>query len=288
MMASPPVKDYRFIQALRPFSFAVALVACSCGLTLAWLDGAREPGLMALVLCGGVLLQAGVNLINDYADLTHLPELSILQRQRIVRNYRLGLVCFVLAALIGIGFAWQVGERFLLLCSVGLMGALGYTLQPINYKGRGLGVVLVFWLMGVLMVVGSYTAVTGQWNIVLVPLSVPVSLLVSLLLLSNELRDLEADQQQGIQTLAVRCGYVVASRFYIGLLVATLVTQVLLALLLRQPWMLLPLLVLLRVPRLLALLRQPAGQRHQLTPATGQLLLVFGLLFNAGLLLGYA
>ena len=47
---------------------------------------------------------------------------------------------------------------------LGLVGGYGYTAPPLQYKYHALGVPLVFLLMGPLMVVGAYFAVTGVWS----------------------------------------------------------------------------------------------------------------------------
>jgi 1,4-dihydroxy-2-naphthoate octaprenyltransferase len=278
---------YKFNQALRPFSFAVALVACGVGLSLAWVDGGQEPIKILLVLLGGILLQAGVNLINDYSDLSDNLVLTPIQILAIKRNFRIGLICFLIATCIGSWFVYQVGFSFLVLCLVGLLGALGYTLKPVNYKSRGLGVVLVFWLMGVLMVVGSYLAVAGQWNSDVVLCSIPISLLVSLLLLSNELRDFESDRKAHIQTLVVRIGYAKGSLLYKLIISVVALNVILLAWWFNQFWLLSALLAFFLVPGLFGLLQVDAAKRGPLTSGSGRLLLVFGMLFNLSLLFGF-
>lgn len=272
---------YSFLHALRPFSFPVALTTCLIGLTTAWQADELIPLNAALVLLGGLLLQAGVNLINDYSDLAQLrqqPGAGQLALQ-VQRNFAWGLGCFLAAVPIGFYLVLDRSFDLLWLFVVGLVGALGYTLKPLNYKARGLAVVLVFWLMGVLMVSGSYVAAGGLLNRDILLLSVPISLLVSLLLLSNELRDYEADQAEGLKTLTVRIGYRAAQGLFYLLLLATLVWSLGLTWggLLAQPWWLLAALPFgLRLHRYLTL---PAGARRVLTPATGQLVMVFGLLF---------
>jgi 1,4-dihydroxy-2-naphthoate octaprenyltransferase len=101
---------------------------------------------------------------------------------------------------------------------VGFIGGYFYTGEPFNYKRRGLGVVFVFFLMGVLMVAGSYWATTGMLSLPVIWASIPVSILVSLILLTNELRDFEADARHGIRTLSVRTGYPAAVGLYLALL----------------------------------------------------------------------
>ncbi|WP_372741722.1 prenyltransferase [Neptunomonas sp.] len=279
---------YKFSHALRPFSFAVALVACGAGVSLAWVEGWRNPASILLVFLGGVLLQAGVNLINDYADLSEKSALKATQADAIKRNFQIGIGCFIVAAGIGIWFVYQIGFAFFVLCIGGLAGALGYTLKPVNYKTRGLGVVLVFWLMGVLMVLGSYLALTGHWNTNVIWFSIPVSLLVSLLLLSNELRDYEADKHATIQTLVVRLGYQKGILIYKALVAAVGLSVMLLAWRFNQPWLLSGLLSFVFLPRLIDLLQADASERGPLTSGSGQMLMVFGVLYNLSLLFGFS
>ncbi|MBR9827254.1 MAG: prenyltransferase [Oceanospirillales bacterium] len=276
---------YAFIRALRPFSFPVAGVTCLIGIVLAAKQVPINPLEALMVLIGGVLLQAGVNLINDYTDIALLRQQpgSAALIAAIRRNFRSGMLCFLLAAAIGFHFVIQQGVGFLLLCVLGLAGALGYTVSPVNYKSRGLGVVLVFWLMGVFMIAGSAVALGAPLTVALVLQAVPVSLLVSLLLLSNELRDHESDCRDGLQTLTVRIGYAASVKLYFGLLAAAYVMLALLLLLGVLPgafWVLLSLPLALKPVRLL---RAPAELRAPLTPATARLLLGFGVLFCVAL-----
>ena len=114
---------YSFARALRPFSFPVALITCLVGIVSA----SEQPGfsypLALLIILGALLLQAGVNLINDHADLQHLK--NSIARGRVVRNFRLGLSFFLLAAAIGIYLSSYAGLGLLVFLLAGLAGALG-------------------------------------------------------------------------------------------------------------------------------------------------------------------
>jgi 1,4-dihydroxy-2-naphthoate octaprenyltransferase len=274
---------YQFWRALRPFSFTVALVICLTGITSAAVSTVIDPCAAVLVLLAGLLLQAGVNLINDYADRHQVRRETLpgmdgtLALRRIGYNFNAGLCCFLLAAVIGLYLVSRAGLPLLWLALVGIVGALGYTLEPINYKRRGLGVVLVFWLMGVLMVAGSYYAVSGELSATVLWQSLPVSLLTSLLLLSNELRDYEADRAAGIRTLTVRIGYTQAGRLYIAGIAGAFASAAALWLSgsLSSLWPLLPALLCLKAP--LVLINRPSEQRTPITPLTGRLFLVFGI-----------
>lgn len=215
---------YRFTVALRPFSLPVALVTCSLGVTAAMQLQTIDTLTALLVLLAGLLLQAGVNLINDHADLKNpvsIQQLSTTDITRITHNYHFGWACFTVCAIIGLYLTYQTNLFLLALAIIGGLGAIFYTTEPIHYKRRGLGVVLVFFLMGVLMVYGACFAVTGQHNIGAIYISIPVSFLTSALLLSNELRDYASDHREGLKTLTVRWGLGNAKRLYIVLIICS-------------------------------------------------------------------
>ncbi len=281
-MSARPADKTAFFLALRPFSLIVALATCGLGVSLAWLDGARDSWLAGLVLFNGLLLQIAVNLINDQRDIDS-ERFDDAQKAAIRRNTRIGYAAMTLAVLIGLYLVSLRGWPLLLLGMVGVFGAWGYTGGRINYKSRGLGILLVFLLMGVLLIGGAYYVVAGGYNLRVFWLSLPFSLLSSLLLLSNELRDYEADLAEGIRTLSVRLGYEFGVRLYYGLSAAIYLLSVLLyrAGLLQGLWLLLVTAVALWQP--LKLLRAPPSLRRRLTPLTGRLYLLFGLAFIGSL-----
>lgn len=274
---------YRFRHALRPFSFSVALVVCLTGILAAYAETTPSTVHAVLILLGGLLLQAGVNLINDYSDLPHLGEGQQLQQRQILFNFNAGLSCFLSAAAIGVYLIWHTGLELLLLALLGLIGALGYTLEPINYKRRGLAVFMVFWLMGVLMVAGSYYILSQQLNLRILLVAVPVSLYTALLLLSNEIRDFEADRRLGVATLTVRIGFARAVLLYKLMLVAIVVSTLLCGLIWSY-WLWLALLALPVMLQPIRWINLPAETRWPLTPGTGRAFLCFGLLYALALL----
>ncbi|MES9946273.1 MAG: prenyltransferase [Candidatus Thiodiazotropha sp.] len=192
-------KKYTFLGALRPFSLVVAVATCGLGVSLALIDNAQDAWLAWLVLFTGLLLQIAVNLVNDAPDLAN-PDLDRLSRENIRRNHKLGWMIMLLAIILGLYMVSIRGWPLFLLGLAGVAGAWGYTGGKVNYKQRGLGIVLVFLLMGVLLIGGSYYVLSGLYTWKVFWLSLPFSLLSSLLLLSNELRDYESDREAGIET----------------------------------------------------------------------------------------
>ncbi|MCG7953948.1 MAG: prenyltransferase [Candidatus Thiodiazotropha endolucinida] len=282
LVIQPMSGKYSFIGAMRPFSLVVAIATCGLGVSLALIDQAVDGRLAWLVLLTGVLLQVAVNLINDTPDLqTH--GLTPTQRQAIRRNARVGWGVMLLAIVLGLYMVTIRGWPLLLLGLVGVAGAWGYTGGKVNYKQRGLGILLVFLLMGVLLIGGSYYVLTGIYTVEVLWLSLPFSLLSSLLLLSNELRDYEADREAGIRTLIVRIGYRSGVKLYY--LLASLIYLVSALLYWTQ---MLPGIVMLLVTSIaligpLNLLTANASQRRRLTPLTGRFYLLFGATYLATL-----
>ena len=98
---------------------------------------------------------------------------------------------------------------------------------------------------------------------------------MSLLLLSNEIRDLEKDAARGMKTLSVKIGYNRAVGLYWLLIAAAYGISALLVMageLALSPWLLLPLPLLPLLKRYLS----ADDDRAPLTPWTGRFLLLFG------------
>ena len=275
-----PLEHYRFAHALRPFSLVVGLVGAILGGLIALQEGFGSYNLLALIVVGAVLSQAGINLVNDLEDLGlfagKLPEQA---RKAIRVNAAVGFVCFAVALMIGVFFVVREGWPLFWLVLFNALLALNYNLGPINFKRRGLALLQVFVQMGVMLVLGAYMAMGGEPEWKVVWLSLPVSVLVSLLLLSNELRDFSKDAKNGLNTLSVRVGYARAVRLFwvmTGLAFAIAVVLFVSGILAQIAWLFVPLLLL---PPFVGLLY--AEDRDRLTPLTGRFFMVFGLAYLA-------
>src|SRR5207245_9257413 len=81
------------------------------------------------------------------------------------------------------------------------------------------GIPLVFLLMGPLMVIGSFYAVSGLFDFRAVAASIPVGLLVAAILHGNEWRDISEDARAGAKTFSVQAGRAAAHWLYVALVV---------------------------------------------------------------------
>lgn len=220
-------------EIVRPFAYTASVIPIAAGGAVAWVDGmfAWLPFLAALV--GGVLLHTGTNVINEIYDVRQgidtitSPRAShaiVKGRMSERQAYGVALGAFALAVVVGLYLVWLRGPAIVVLGLIGLVAGYTYTAPPFQYKYRALGVPLVFLLMGPLMTVGSYFAVTGQWSFEALVVSVPVGLLVAAILHGNEWRDISEDTRAGIVTLSSRIGRDWAHYGYIGLVLGAYIT----------------------------------------------------------------
>jgi 1,4-dihydroxy-2-naphthoate polyprenyltransferase len=275
-------------KALRMPSLVIAGFSCALGVVLAYHDGRGDLLNSIAVILAGLALQAGVNLVNDFFEFRQKRVDDKISGYGFSRGDRefleiliflVGLAFFGFTGLAGLFLAWRSGWPILLFGLVGWIGGFFYTGEPLNYKRRGLAVTIVFFLMGVIMIAGAYFAVAGAFSWDSVLSAVPVSFLISLILLANELRDFEADTRFGIRTLAVRIGYRRAVIVYCALLASAYVSPTILSAVggfphLRFIYFALP----AALPPFLFMPRS-AGQRNGIIPFVMLHHLVYGFLY---------
>jgi 1,4-dihydroxy-2-naphthoate octaprenyltransferase len=286
-------------EILRPFAYTASVIPVLAGGALAVVDGAFSLVPFLAALAGAVLLHSGTNIVNEIYDVRQgidtitSPRAShAIVKGRITERaaFVAAGVAFLLAVIVGVYLVSLRGPAIVALGLLGLVGGWGYTAPPLQYKYRALGVPLVFVLMGPLMVVGSYFAVTGAWSISALILSVPVGLLVAAILHGNEWRDISEDTRAGIVTLSSRLGKEWAHYGYVALILGAYIT-----LGLAVAFRLLPpatLLAILSLPFLAQVMRSAelgaSGQARAIAMIdlqTARLHLAFGALLVLGVLL---
>lgn len=286
-------------EILRPFAYTASVIPVLAGGALAFVDNAFSfwPFLAALV--GGVLLHSGTNIVNEVYDVRQgidtitSPRAShaIVKGRMTERSALLTAgLAFLLAIAVGVYLIALRGPAIVVLGLIGLVAGWGYTAPPLQYKYHALGVPLVFVLMGPLMVVGSYFAITGTWSGSALVLSIPVGCLVAAILHGNEWRDISEDTRAGIVTLSSRIGKEWAHYSYMGLILGAYIS-----LGLAVAFRLLPpatLLAILSLPFLAQVVRSAelgaTGQARAIAMIdlqTARLHLAFGALLVLGVLL---
>jgi 1,4-dihydroxy-2-naphthoate octaprenyltransferase len=220
-------------EVVRPFAYTASVIPVAAGGALAWADGRFDMLPFVLALVGAVALHSGTNIVNEIYDVRQgidtitSPRAShaILKGRIGERDaFRVAMLFFGLAVAVGLALAYLRGWPIVALGLIGLAGGYFYTAPPFQYKFHALGVPLVFLLMGPLMTVGAYFAVTGIWSVTALWLSLPIGLLVAAILHGNEWRDVSEDTRAGITTLSSRLGRDFAHYAYLAMTLGAYIT----------------------------------------------------------------
>ncbi len=282
--------------ASRPWSFAMTAISVSVGACLGAIEGGFSWTLFLVTLVATILLHAATNLINDYYDVksgVDTPEASTAQyRPHPLVEGKLNAEAVRLAAYllyaasisIGIYLASTRGWELLWIGVIGAFGSLTYTAPPLKYKYSALGEISVFLMWGPLMVAGSYFVQRQVFSMDVLLISIPFGVLVALVLLANNIRDISHDHDKGILTLAIVLGHDKSLILYAILVMASYLGIVLMAII--GPLHPGSLIVLMSVPLAWKLLHQMLQEVPADADArTAQLDTAFGILLVISLIL---
>lgn len=232
-MTTPPPEEISarraWMLAARPKTLPAAVSPVFVGTALALHDGAFRPLPALAALAGALLLQVGVNLANDYFDHVHgidqpdrtgpvrVTQSGLIAPERV----RLGMFLVLgLAALIGVYLIVVGGWPVLAIGLASILAALAYSAGPYPLASHGLGDLAVFVFFGPVAVIGTYYVQALQVTPLAALMAVPPGLLITAILVVNNLRDITTDRRAGKRTLAVRLGEQGSRVEYIVLLAA--------------------------------------------------------------------
>lgn len=284
-----------WLLAARPRTLPAAAAPVLVGCAVAAYEGVFRPLPALAAFLVGLLLQIGANISNDYFDFKkgadtseRIGPLRVTQAGLLTPRQVIGgmVVVFGAAALIGIYLIWVAGLPALILGVVAILSALAYTGGPYPLAYHGWGEVFVLLFFGLAAVCGTYFVQAGTLSMAALWSSLPVGLLAMAILTVNNLRDIATDRASGKHTLAVRLGEsgaVLEYDVWVGLAYGVMIAGVTGGILPAGA-----LLSLLSLPLAVRLMRQVAHTRgralNALLAKTGQLELLFALLYAAGLL----
>ena len=283
----------------RPFSLTASAVPVLFGTTLALRDGAFAWGPFLAMFFGSLLIQAATNMFNEFYDEQRGLDTartvgiagSIVQGRMHARAVLVGaLFCYTLALFLGIYLIVVGGWPILVLGCLCALGGYLYSAgpRPIAYTPASEAAVFLF--MGVLIVAIAYAVQAGAFPLYVPLAALPIGGPVAAILLANNIRDMRSDRRGGRRTLPIVVGREVGVLIYRALLLeAHVAVGALMA------FGVVPLecaLVLLSVTPALRLWRDIALNTtpERLDPVvkrTAGLHLRFGLLYTAGVLLGW-
>lgn len=282
--------------ATRPWSFTMSLISVTVGTLIAAEEGQIFWGWFVLVCIGIIFFHATANVYNDYFDTRYKVDqpdspTALYRPQPILTGMftpsqllKEAISLNIITVIIGLILSFS---RTFIVFWIGLIGffaCLFYTASPIKFKYRAWGEFFVFLMWGPLMFEGAYAVQRQALSLKAFYVSIPFGILVALVLLANNIRDIEYDSRQGIKTIGILLGSK-RSFFLYGILIVVsylyLIFMVVFGLL--TPW---TLLVLLSFPKALYLMKDFMKRIPEAADAiTAQLNTIFGLLLIFALIL---
>lgn len=209
---------------------------------------------LSFAVLGLLLLQVAVNLFNDVGDYLKLIDLpttpggsGVIQAGWLT-TYQVktaAVVCLILGSGFGIPALVNAPLPILICGLLAVIGVLGYSGKPFNFKYRAMGDVFVFLLCGPILTIGLSYAALGQLAEGVVFLGAYFGFAATTILNANNISDITIDSERGATTFASVLGFRNAIKLQVLYYVAAyaslfmLVTQTHLGILL--PLLLLPL-----------------------------------------------
>jgi 1,4-dihydroxy-2-naphthoate octaprenyltransferase len=280
-----------WVEAIRPRTLPASLApvlvgTAAAGTFIAW------RFIAALVVA--VSLQVAVNLANDLFDAQR--GIDGPDRTGPRRAIASGLVsstamkaaiaaALLVAAAAGSALTAVVGPELLIVGLLSIGAALAYSGGPRPYASSGLGEVFVFVFFGLVATTGSAYVQDEALSQLASVAAIPVGMLITAILVVNNLRDIPTDEAAGKRTLAVRLGASRTRRLYQSLVVVALIYTVIVAAVADS---FMPLIALIAVPfavRPVMTVLSDATGRELIEPlsATARLALIHAALLAVGL-----
>jgi 1,4-dihydroxy-2-naphthoate octaprenyltransferase len=283
-----------WVLASRPATLTVAFVPVLVGSAVAQVAGGFRPGPAAAALFGSFMIQIAANFANDVFDAekgadTHErlgPTRAVQSGLLTPRQVRIGmLVTIALATIAGLYLTAVGGYPIVIIGVLSVLSGMAYTGGPYPLGYNGLGDIFVMAFFGFVAVCGTAYVQLGSVPQLAWLASVPVGAIATAVLVVNNVRDRSTDVKAGKRTLAVRFGRRFGVIEYVVLFALAYAAPIVaLVAFHRSPWVLLPLLTLPIAAKLARTLATTEGAALNVCLAsTAKLLLVYGVLFSAGL-----
>jgi len=285
--------------ATRPRTLPAAIAPVVLGSAIAIADKSFVwlPAVAALIVA--LLLQIGVNLANDYFD--YLKGIDTQDRLGPVRVTQSGLIptkqvkagmilTLTLSLIPGIYLLTVGGLPVFIIGLACICAALAYSGGPFPLASHGLGDLFVFIFFGLIAVGGTYYVQALHLTPLVWLMGVIEGLLITAILVVNNLRDIQSDRQTGKRTLAVIIGDRGSRVEYVLLLAGAYAIPMILWLSgWMSAWVMLPIFSLPLALSLMRFIWKSSGGSvlNQALAHTAKLTLIYSLLLSVGLILSF-
>lgn len=207
---------------LRPHTLTASFVPVFVGTMLAYIDGSIHIPLFLAMLIASMLIQSATNMFNEYYDFTRGldNEESVGIGGTIVRDgisaktvLRLALIFFGGAMLLGVYICFASSWWIAVIGLACMLFGYLYTGGPLPIAYTPLGELSSGFLMGTVIIGISYFIQTLTITGPVILVSIPVAIFIGSIMMSNNIRDLDGDKENGRKTIAILLGRKNAIRF---------------------------------------------------------------------------
>jgi len=286
-------------QLTRPHTLTAGFVPVFLGTALALHYKHLNVSLFIAMLIASLLIQAATNMFNEYYDYKRGldNEKSVGIGGAIVRNgvhpktvLKLAFAFFGIAILLGVYICMNTTWWIAVIGTVCMLIAYFYTGGPYPIAYTPFGEFLSGFFMGVIIVLISFYIQVGEITPDSILISIPIMILIGAIMLSNNIRDLNGDKENGRKTVAILIGRKKAINLLAAMFTISYVWII--AFILfggATPWLLL---ILISIPKPITAVKGFIGKTEpiQMVPAmkaTAQTNTFFGLLLSIGLVIAH-
>ncbi len=222
-----------WLKQIRAPFLILSIVLVLIGVGFAYQEGYSNLLHTVFLLTGVISAHISVNLFNEYSDFktgidSHTTPTpfsggsGMLQKSATTPKQvkTVAYITLIIGGVIGLYFSLISGWLIIILMLSGALAIRFYTSHLCHFL---LGEFSAGLTLGTFVVLGSFYALSGHVNAVVIWISIPAGILTFLLLFLNEFPDKEADMLGGRHHLIIHFGTKIASIIYIVALIITFI-----------------------------------------------------------------
>ncbi len=283
-----------WLSAVRPKTLPAAAGPVIIGFALAYREGLHHFPSVFLAALVALLIQAGTNMVNDYADFkkgtdteTRVGPVRVTQAGLITPGrMKAGmLVVLILIIIFSIPLILRGGVPILIIGVLSIISGILYTAGPFPLGYNGLGDIFVLIFFGPVATAGTYYVQTLELSLNSVLAGLGPGLISVAILSINNLRDYENDKTAGKNTLVVIFGRSFGKAEYlVSIVIATFIPIIIFLSGERMNYsVMVYLLLILSIKPIKIVVKDGSGAvLNDILAITGRMLLVYALIFAIG------
>lgn len=201
-----------WFQLLRPMTFSGTISPIIAGTAIAALSGPIRMDVFIVLIIAALFVQISANMFNDYFDFKHGQDQEKWEETKfnslakpMHHHVPIAAVCIIIAISLGIWLSMETTWWLAIIGSIGILAGLGYSAGNYSFSALGLGETVAAIFLGF---VTTFLGFIVQGNIInseIVLVAMTYAMLISTMILTNNIRDLVKDQEFR-HTVAMRLG----------------------------------------------------------------------------------